>query len=122
MKLFLKFKVIFAVGFFFLYAKPVLSQVCTTLGQTPATAFPVCGTTVFRQNTVPVCNNTSNLFVPGCTDQAYIDRNPFFYKFTCYTSGTLSFTITPLAADEDYDWQLFDITGRNPNDILQSLL
>ncbi len=47
----------------------------------------------------------------------YENKNPFFYKFTCYTAGTLGFLITPLAANEDYDWQLYDITGRNPNDI-----
>ena len=47
----------------------------------------------------------------------YENKNPFFYKFTCYTAGTLGFLITPIAANEDYDWQLYDITGRNPNDI-----
>ncbi|HKB45933.1 MAG TPA: gliding motility-associated C-terminal domain-containing protein, partial [Chitinophagaceae bacterium] len=31
--------------------------------------------------------------------------------------GTLGFLITPNTADEDYDWQLYDITGHNPNDI-----
>ena len=31
--------------------------------------------------------------------------------------GTLGFLIAPLAADEDYDWQLWDITGHNPDDI-----
>jgi gliding motility-associated-like protein len=118
MKQFLKLKILFAVGFFFLYAAPVLSQACTTLGQTPATAFPVCGTTTFRQTSVPLCN-TNALFVPGCSGggATYENKNPFFYKFTCYTAGTLGFLITPLAADEDYDWQLYDITGRNPNDI-----
>ncbi|MCX8018952.1 MAG: gliding motility-associated C-terminal domain-containing protein [Chitinophagaceae bacterium] len=95
------------------------SQTCTTLGQTPSTAFPVCGTSVFRQNQVPLCTNKENLFVPGCTGGqcVYSDKNPFYYKFRCYQSGTLGFTITPLAANEDYDWQLWDITGRNPNDI-----
>lgn len=96
------------------------AQQCTTLGQTPTTAFPVCGTTVFHQSTVPICA-TNDLFVPGCSGGAgganYQNKNPFFYKFTCYVAGTLGFTITPLAADEDYDWQLYDITGRNPNDI-----
>jgi gliding motility-associated-like protein len=91
--------------------------VCTTPGQTPSTAFPVCGTTVFQQSSVPICF-TSYLHVPGCYDNAgYGDKNPFFYKFTCYVSGTLGFVITPLAPNEDYDWQLYDITGRNPNDI-----
>jgi hypothetical protein len=95
------------------------SQACTTLGQTPSTAFPVCGTTTFTQTVVPICS-TNDLFVPGCSGTGaadYANKNPFFYKFTCYVSGTLGFVITPLAANEDYDWQLYDITGRNPNDI-----
>lgn len=101
---------------FGLSATPLFSQ-CTTIGQTPATAFPVCGTTVFRQNTVPLCTNAASLVVPGCPGTGYTDRNPFYYKFTCFVGGTLSFLITPLAANEDYDWQLYDITGKNPNDI-----
>lgn len=94
------------------------SQACTTLGQTPTTAFSVCGTTTFTQNSVPLCA-TNSLYVPGCsgTGANYENRNPFFYRFTCFVSGTLGFRITPLAANEDYDWQLYDITGRNPNDI-----
>ena len=94
------------------------AQACTTLGQTPSTAFPVCGTTVFQQTTVPLCTNNPNLYTP-CTDgAAYADKNPFYYKFTCFVAGTLGFTINPLAANEDYDWQLYDITGKNPNDVL----
>lgn len=95
-------------------------QVCTNLGQTPSTAFPVCATTVFRQNTVPLCS-TNDIFVPGCSNQPgaanYQNKNPYFYKFTCYVSGTLGFLIAPLAPNEDYDWQLWDITGRNPDAI-----
>lgn len=120
MNSFFKLKALFATIIFFMWAEPVFSQACTALGQTPSTAFPVCGTTTFTQNTVPLCG-TSDLFVPGCTGVAgganYQNKNPFFYKFTCYVAGTLGFTITPLAANEDYDWQLYDITGRNPNDI-----
>jgi gliding motility-associated-like protein len=92
---------------------------CTTLGQTPSTAFPVCGTTVFHQTTVPLCS-TNSIYVPGCTgssNAAYENKNPFFYKFTCFTSGTLGFLIHPLLENEDYDWQLWDITGRDPNEI-----
>ena len=101
-------------------AKMSFGQACTNLGQTPSTAFPVCGTTVFHQASVPICQ-TANLFVPGCSNQpngaAYQNKNPYFYKFTCYASGTLGFLITPLAANEDYDWQLWDITGQNPDAI-----
>ena len=94
------------------------AQPCTTLGQTPSTAFPVCGSTVFTQNSVPICA-TNSLYVPGCSGDgaSYENRNPFFYRFTCYQSGTLGFTINPLAANEDYDWQLYDITGINPDEI-----
>ena len=92
---------------------------CTTLGQNPSTAFPVCGTTVFQQATVPICSSNS-LYVPGCTGTGntnYANKNPFWYKFTCYASGTLGFLITPLNLGDDYDWQLYDITGHNPDDI-----
>lgn len=113
-------RILFLLALYFLVnVDPVMAQPCTTLGQTPSTAFPVCGSTTFTQNTVPLCS-TNNLYVPGCSGAGgadYENKNPFFYKFTCYVSGTLGFTITPLAANEDYDWQLYDITGRNPNDI-----
>lgn len=111
----------FACLLFLLLHKAIaFAQPCTNLGQTPSTAFPVCGTTVFHQSSVPICA-TVNIFVPGCSTQpggaSYQNRNPYFYKFTCYASGTLGFIISPLAANEDYDWQLWDITGHNPDDI-----
>ena len=118
MKILLK-TVALLVFSFMVRGSPALCQACTTLGQTPATAFPICGVTTFQQNNVPLCIS-NDLFVPGCTGNSnaqYADRNPFFYKFTCYVSGTLGFLITPNAANEDYDWQLYDITGHNPNDI-----
>jgi gliding motility-associated-like protein len=95
------------------------AQMCTTLGQTPSTAFPVCGTASFSQSNVPICSSNS-LFVPGCTGTGsanYANKNPFFYKFTCYTSGTLAFEITPNDLTDDYDWQLYDVTGLDPNEI-----
>ncbi len=93
-----------------------LEAQCSTLGQTPATAFPVCGTVTFNQTNVPICTN-GNLFVPGCNRDGitYEDKNPFWYKFTCFAAGTLGFRITPIDAGDDYDWQLFDITGLTPN-------
>src|SRR5215831_9686220 len=91
------------------------SQPCTTIGQTPSTAFPVCGTSTFTQSTVPLCNNGA---VPTmCAGAMYWDVNPYYYKFTCYTSGTLGFVLSPTNINDDYDWVLFDITGRIPNDI-----
>ena len=103
----------------FIVTQNAFAQPCTALGQTPATAFPVCGTAVFHQSTVPPCA-TNDLFVPGCSGSGnanYQNKNPYFYKFTCFTSGTLGFLIKPLGANEDYDWQLYDITGQNPDAI-----
>lgn len=95
------------------------SQTCTALGQTPATAFPVCGTTVFKQSNVPICS-TNSLFVPGCTGNSnanYANKNPYWYRFTCYQTGSLGFVITPNDPKDDYDWQLYDITGLDPNEV-----
>jgi gliding motility-associated-like protein len=83
-------------------------QACSNPGQTPQTAFPVCGTTTFNQSSVPLCSGRP---VPGPCGSGLTDRNPYWYKFTCFRSGTLGFLISPLAANEDYDWQLFDVTG-----------
>ncbi len=94
---------------------------CTALGQNPSTAFPVCGTSVFQQDSVPICTS-GKLYVPGCsiwgdTATYYKSKNPFWYKFTCFQGGTLSFVIIPNLPGEDYDWQLFDVTGHNPDDV-----
>jgi gliding motility-associated-like protein len=96
---------------------PLFSQDCTNLGQTPGTAFPVCGESVFEQKDVPICG-IRPIKVPGCDDgDGYSDKNPYWYKFTCFTGGTLGFVITPLNLADDYDWMLYDITGKNPNDV-----
>ena len=87
-------------------------QKCTQLGQNPETAFPVCGTSVFSQSQVPICGVRE---VPSpCNTALITDKNPYWYKFTCYTSGTLGFVITPANLNDDYDWQIFDITNESP--------
>lgn len=97
------------------FAGRLSAQNCPTLGQSPNTAFPVCGTKEFKQNDVPLCEGKK---VPTPCDQPEItDKNPFWYKFTCYTTGTLGFLITPNNLEDDYDWQLFDITGSMPQSV-----
>ncbi|MEP6926001.1 MAG: gliding motility-associated C-terminal domain-containing protein [Ginsengibacter sp.] len=93
------------------------AQTCTTLGQNPSTAFPVCGTNTFSQSTVPYCGGTAVPVPLPCRNVVFTDINPFWYKFTCFSSGTLGFLITPNDLNDDYDWQIFDITGHNPNDV-----
>ena len=91
-------------------------QSCPNLGQNPIAAFPVCGIDTFQQGSVALCPGNT-VPAPGCNNNDYTDKNPAWYRFTCYTSGTLGFVITPNTLAEDYDWQIFDITGRNPNEI-----
>jgi len=96
-----------------------LQQACSLIGQTPQTAFPVCGTSAFIQSTVPYCG-IKEIPVPGCSGVqgvTYLDLNPYWYKFTCFSTGTLGFTITPNDLGDDYDWQLFDITGHDPSEV-----
>ncbi len=117
----LKKKSIFIFFMLIAVGKLYAQTACTTLGQNPSTAFPVCGTNVFQQDSVPICSS-NNLYVPGCsipgdTSTTYQNKNPFWYKFTCFQSGTLSFVIIPDSPNEDYDWQLYDITGHNPDDV-----
>lgn len=113
----MKFKLLILFSIFLIQSSLVIAQECTTPGQTPSTAFPVCGTNVFSQDNVPICSS-HNLYVPQCNDGAnYANKNPFFYKFTCFESGTLGFVITPNDLGDDYDWQLYDVTGLDPNQI-----
>lgn len=66
---------------------------------------------------VPICGDRK---VPApCTSVlvTLTDKNPFWYKFTSFSSGTLGFLIKPNTGTDDYDWQLFDITNHNPDDV-----
>jgi gliding motility-associated-like protein len=111
-------KLLIALTFiYFPVALRAQSNACTTLGQTPVTAFPVCGSDTFSQSSVPACvNGTVPVRCSNSTDlNVYQDLNPYWYKFTCFTAGTLGLTIVPNNLLDDYDWQLFDVTGVDPS-------
>ncbi len=114
------YKKIFLPVLLFFIAENIFAQPCpiTSLGQNPSTAFPVCGTSTFSQTTVPYCGGR-NVPCTGCPNgSTFTDKNPFWYKFTCFAGGTLAFTIRPNNVNtEDYDWQLFDVTGASPDDV-----
>ncbi len=102
--------------FIFISVNTITAQTCTNLGQTPGTAFPVCGTQPFSPDSVAICGGAQ--VISQCNDgTVYTDKNPYWYTFTCFAGGTLGFVITPIQITDDYDWQLFDITGRNPADV-----
>jgi gliding motility-associated-like protein len=99
-----------------LYSITIKAQSCPNIGQNPLSAFPVCGTSTFFQASVPICNGQT-VPAPGCNDPLYEDKNPYYYKFTCFQAGTLFFTIDPNTNSDDYDWSLYDVTGQNPTAI-----
>lgn len=90
-------------------------QACSLPGMTPDNAIPVCGTAIFHQASVVNCTGP-DVASTGC-NVGVTSNSSFWYKFTCYTSGTLGFLIRGISNTDDYDWSLLDITGRNPNDV-----
>lgn len=102
--------------FFILALYSHANSQCTGLGQNPGSAFPVCGTAVFSQQSVPACGGRQ-IPTPGCSTDVLTDINPYWYRFTCFKAGSLSFSLVPTNLGDDYDWQLFDITGRNADEV-----
>ena len=94
------------------------AQQCQGPGRTAATANAVCGNLTFKQGTVSSCTGSGNLpnASAGCGDIVTTD-NSVWYKFHCYQSGTFGFLLTPQNGFDDYDWEIMDVTGRNPNDV-----
>jgi gliding motility-associated-like protein len=97
------------------------AQSCTVLGQTPATAFPVCGNNTFVQDSVPLCTN-GDVLAPTCGPNGGLTAiNPYWYKFTCFTAGTLGMLISPENPNDDYDWQIWDVTSQSPDSVLMNI-
>ena len=92
---------------FILFSPAGNAQICTSLGQIPSTAFPVCGTATFHQREVPICGG--RVIPAPCDGTLFTDKNPYWYQFTCFESGTLSFRITPDIIFDDYDAALVAI-------------
>jgi gliding motility-associated-like protein len=110
-------KKVFVFIVLLLFAKFLPAQTCTNVGQTPSSAILLCGTASYAQNTVPMCGQ-STVPVPCPNTITYQNINPWWFRLDCFSSGTLGFTITPNDLNDNYDWQLFDITGRNDDDAL----
>ncbi len=101
-----------------------MAQFCGQLGGAPNSAYPVCGNITLAEKSWPPCSGTNEIFVPGCTGKGnfYYDKNPTWYKFTCYQTGTFGFEVTPNIPTDDFDWQIFDITGHPPNIVYNKTL
>lgn len=81
-------------------------------------------------NAIPVCNGVyiqTNSYTGEGSVTGEIDplrsclgrgeRNNVWYIFTVRSSGNLAFTITPININNDYDWAVFNLTGRSCSDI-----
>lgn len=99
----------------FANSKIIAQAACSLPGMTPSNAIPVCGTAVFHQLSVTNCTGP-NIAANGCSAMV-TSSSSFWYKFTCYSSGSLGFLISGFSNTDDYDWSLLDITGHNPNDV-----
>jgi gliding motility-associated-like protein len=102
--------------FVFALTLKIVAQTCSLPGQTPDKAYPVCGTSVFHETVIASCTGNP-VATTGCTGPGVTSSSSIWYKFTCYQSGTLGFLISGINADDDYDWGLYDVTGRNPLDV-----
>jgi gliding motility-associated-like protein len=91
---------------------------CSGPGSAPNVATAVCGNVRFTENNTQICTGIANLPNPtaGCGDIVTTD-NSLWYRFHCYGAGQLGFLLTPFNAGDDFDWEVLDITGRNPNDV-----
>ncbi|MBS1511426.1 MAG: gliding motility-associated C-terminal domain-containing protein [Bacteroidetes bacterium] len=90
-------------------------QACSLPGMTPDQAYPVCGTSVFHEDRVTNCSGP-DIATSGCAI-GVTSNSSIWYKFTCYQSGTLGFLISGIVSTDDYDWELFDITGHDPREV-----
>lgn len=108
-------KIFILIQLLIVLAGKTYGQTCSLPGMTPDKAYPVCGTAVFHEDKVTNCTGP-DVARTGCTTPV-TSSSSFWYKFTCFQSGTLGFLIRGISATDDYDWELFDITGHNPNDV-----
>lgn len=92
------------------------AQNCTLFAQTPSAPIRICSGEPISIAFIPSCGQTA--LPVGCSDGYQHDnKNPTWFKLACYSPGTFGFTLTPADPTDNYDWQLFDITNHNPDDV-----
>src|SRR5210317_1065545 len=105
-----------------LSANSLYAQVPTTgdcLG-----AIPVCESYYFQPTTSNGVGNYPNEVGTGQTcphDCLWGEANSVWYIFTVQQSGNLSFIITPVDPNDDYDWALYNLSLIRCEDIKQNM-
>jgi hypothetical protein len=108
------FRIVFPVVFFLCRAYTLFSQGAPTV-QDCLGAIPVCQPIYTTTQSYTGHGNVypeirSNGVCPLCMDG---EKNDVFYIFTVQTSGIFRFNLTPNNPTNDYDWELFNMTNAN---------
>lgn len=86
-------------------------------------AIEICDTFYLQTNSyigpgnIPIEVNSSHLCDGGSVQAGYIETNSVWYRLKVLSTGTLNFTLFPLAVTDDYDWAIYDITNANCDQI-----
>ncbi|MCC7051514.1 MAG: hypothetical protein IT239_07045, partial [Bacteroidia bacterium] len=78
-------------------------------------AIPVCNSTYSQNSSYSGTGSTQEVPTSSCLGSR--EKNSVWYVFTVSASGNLAFQITPNAGSEDYDFALYNITGKSCSDI-----
>ena len=80
-------------------------------------AIPVCQNIYVQTNSYQLEGNNP-LEINGFLSCMLLgERNDVWYILTVQTDGQLAFTLTPQSPADDYDWAVYNLTGRNCSEI-----
>jgi len=112
----IRFRISSLILFFHFISQLLYAQVPTK--QDCLGAMPICQNVYSVPTTSTGSGNYQNeIQAGGGTCLAPPGQNEVWYVFTVQASGNLSFLITPNVSTADYDWQVFNITGKTCADI-----
>jgi len=79
-------------------------------------AIPVCNFTYHQPNSYTGYGSQQEVPTSSCLGVR--ERNTVWYVLNVQTNGNLAFNITPVNLSEDYDFALYNLTGKNCSDIV----
>lgn len=104
-----------SVFIFFFIATPSFSQ--SLPEQDCISAIPICQNTYVSTTSYSGQGNIPNEINPLQSCLSSGEKNDVWYIFSPQTSGSVSFLITPFNPQDDYDWAVFNLTGKTCSQI-----
>ncbi len=80
-------------------------------------AIPICGDSYSTVNSYQGTGNVPLEISGSSSCLSTGELNDVWYIFTVQQTGNLTFTITPVDPNDDYDWAIFNLTNSNCSDI-----